>query len=124
MKTYVGRGKAPLILNPGTNGGERLTSRSGCFTPGKEPLCSLYRPLGGPQSCCGRFGGEKVRTPDHRAFCTDYAVPASSELCSVARNEGVVKMNRKRRVMRPAKGSQEDPLMLCLDIPDKSNVLG
>jgi hypothetical protein len=33
-------------------------------------------------------------------------------------------MNRKQGVMRPAKSAQEDPLMLCLDIPYKSNVLG
>jgi hypothetical protein len=81
MTAYGGRGIAPLILNFGTNGGERLTSRPDCFTPGNEPLCSPCRPLGGPQSYSGRFGAEKVRTPDHRA------TPASSELCSVARNE-------------------------------------
>jgi hypothetical protein len=29
------------------------------LVPGKEPLCSLYRTLGVPQSCCGRFLGER-----------------------------------------------------------------
>ena len=33
-------------------------------------------------------------------------------------------MNRKQRVLRPAKGAQVDTVMLCLDIPYKSNVLG
>jgi hypothetical protein len=38
------------FLTLAVDGGERLTSRSNCFIPGKEPQYPLNMGLGGPQS--------------------------------------------------------------------------
>jgi len=42
-----------LILNLGTNGGEWLGSRSGCYTTGKKCRCALNRKIDGLQSRSG-----------------------------------------------------------------------
>jgi hypothetical protein len=41
MKAYWGGGIAPAFLTSALDGGEWLSSRSGRFTPGKEPLVSI-----------------------------------------------------------------------------------
>jgi len=57
MKAYRGRrGIAPLIFNLSLDGGERLTSHLGHFTPRKEARYPLNRRLGGPWSWSGHFG--------------------------------------------------------------------
>jgi hypothetical protein len=60
MNAYKGsRGTVPLILTLALDGGEWLTSRSGCFIPGKEPWYPPNRRLGGRQSRSGHFGEDK-----------------------------------------------------------------
>jgi hypothetical protein len=49
------RGVVPLIFNLGTGGADCLTSRPGCFTPGKEHRYPLNRRLGEPPSRYGRW---------------------------------------------------------------------
>ena len=47
------------FLTPTLDGGERLTSHPGCFTP-DEPPYPLNGRLGGPQSWSGRFEKESL----------------------------------------------------------------
>jgi hypothetical protein len=65
MKAYRGvevQFHSVLIL--ALDGGERSTTSTGHFIPGKEPQYPLNRWLGGPHSRCGRFFGEqKIRFP-------------------------------------------------------------
>ena len=77
---------SPLILNLGA-GWEWSTSSLGRFAPWKEPQCSLYRRLSGPQCMSRRLGEEKnllllpefePRTFQPLAYYTEHTVPSRS----------------------------------------------
>lgn len=64
----------PLFLTWALVGGERSTSCSSCFTPGKEPQCTLNRRLYGSQTWSGHFWRREkylahasIQTPDKPA---------------------------------------------------------
>jgi hypothetical protein len=50
----------PVFLTSALDGGEWSASRSGRFTPGKEPPYSLYRRLDKPGSLCGSCEKDKI----------------------------------------------------------------
>jgi hypothetical protein len=62
------------------DGGERLTSCSGWFTPGKEHWHPLNQRLGGPQSLPGHFGEGKNLLP-LAGFKPPTVQPIAQSLC-------------------------------------------
>jgi len=62
MKAYWGNGGMEAL-----DGGE-FSYISGCFAPVKEPPCTLYRKLGGPQSLSICGGEEKI---SHHCPCLE-----------------------------------------------------
>ena len=70
-----------LSLTSALHGGWQSTPRTGCFTPGKDIRCPLYRRLGGSgwvrkTSTLPGFDPRIIRSVASR--CSDYAVPAPS----------------------------------------------
>jgi len=64
MKTWESGGKAPLILNIGTSGGEWLASRPDLFQPrGRAPDTHLIWDWVGPRACLDAAAKRKIPVP-------------------------------------------------------------
>jgi hypothetical protein len=81
----------PTVLD----GGERLTSHPGCFTPGKTGLGNVtwIKKLGGPQSLCGRSKVNLVRGREGPQGCQTSRLPhiiGRSQVVSLTRRPASV----------------------------------